>query len=114
MRRQSSPLSDSERYRKALSKQGKLTAEQLTNLAADLLRLLNSKHYPKDTAQLKQELIRFCGWSPRKIYGPRPYVADCLEILEKEGLVDSQYESRGEFPESTTVGWFWKKEMVPA
>jgi hypothetical protein len=60
-------------------------------------------------AQLKQELVRFCGWDRRKIFGPRPYVDNCLEHLEYDDLVESRFEITGEFPESSHYAFWWRK-----
>ncbi len=101
-------MSRAERLYKARSLQGKLTSEQIAELKADLLRLLNTKEHPKSDTQLEQELVRFCGWNRRKIVGPRPYVYDCLDGLEREGLIESDSKYVGEFPEGYMRYSFWR------
>src|SRR5260370_10618603 len=97
-------MSEAERLYKARSKQGKLTPEQVGTLESDLLRLLNGKRHPKSDALLKQELVQFCGWKRDKIFGPRQFVADCLEALEAQGLIESFIEDT----ESVGVGTYIK------
>jgi hypothetical protein len=82
-------MSEAERKYRARSLQGKLKPEQRAELKSDLLLLLNGKKYPKPPAQIMRELVSNCGWDRNKIFGPRPYVEDCLEELEAQGLVDS-------------------------
>ncbi len=60
-------MSEAERYYKALSRQGKLTPEQIQHLRSDLLGLLNGKKYPKPERQIKDELVHFCGWDYHKV-----------------------------------------------
>jgi hypothetical protein len=86
-------LSARERHYKALSLQGKLTADEIRTLTDDLLRLLNGKKHPKSETQLQQELVRFCGWNRNKVFGPRPYVENCLDDLERADLIESHYEA---------------------
>src|ERR1700681_982586 len=83
-------MSDAERAYEARRKQGKLTPEQRVELKSDLLRLLNSKMYPKSDSQLSYELIKNCGWERDKINGPRPFVSDALDELEAQGLIESR------------------------
>lgn len=83
-------MSESERRAKAMSGQGKLTAEQRGRLRSDLLQLMDGKTNPKSEEQLVWELVQNFGWEQRKIDGPRPYMYDCLERLENDGLVESR------------------------
>jgi hypothetical protein len=87
-------VSVAERRYKARSRQGTLTAEQIKQLKSDLLALVDGRTNPKAVERLEDELVRFCGWDRHKIKGPRPYVEDCLESLENEGLIKSQVEER--------------------
>jgi hypothetical protein len=83
-------MSERERLYKALKRQGELTRQELENLKADLLQLIDGKAHPKSQAELTEQLVRFCGWNYHVVNGPRPYVNDCLERLESEGLIDSR------------------------
>jgi hypothetical protein len=89
-------MSAAERLSRARSLQGFLTAEQWVTLKSDLFRLLDGKKYPKAEAQLRQELVRNLGWDRRKIFGPRPFVSDCLDDLEGDGLMECDYEDTGD------------------
>lgn len=87
-------MSVTERQYKARSRQGTLTAEQIKQLKSDLFTLVDGKNNLKSVERLKDELVAFCGWDKYKINGPRPYVENCLESLENEGLITSQLEEQ--------------------
>ena len=87
-------MSVAERRYKKRSRQGTLTAEQIKQLKSDLFTLVDGKNNPKSVERLKDELVALCGWDKYKINGPRPYVENCLESLENEGLIKSQLEEQ--------------------
>jgi len=79
-----------EREYRARSEQGKFSPEQLLELEDDLRRLVDKRE--KTTEELTQELVKNCGWKREKVFGPRPYVYETLEDLEKEGVIESRYK----------------------
>ncbi len=100
-------MSVAERRYKARNRQGTLTAEQIKQLTSDLLTLVDGKRTPKSVERLKDELVSFCGWDRKKIQGPRPYVENCLESLENDGLIESHAEATSMFSVSV---WYWRAQ----
>lgn len=103
-------MSVAERLSRARCAQGKFTDQELKDLKEDCFQLLDGKKHSKSERQIKQELVKFCGWSRPRIFGPHPYVVNCLERLEEDCLAESEFEVTVERSlEWFTVTRWWKK-----
>src|SRR5690349_21729277 len=102
-------MSEADRYRRDKARQGKLTKDQWAQPESDCFQLLDGKNYPKSNTDVEDGLIRFCGWDPCKIKGPKAYMHQCLVSLEEEGLVESQFELKSAGIDAWIEHYWWRK-----